>query len=115
MKNIILLILILSLTNCGVQKTKITEQQKIENLINSQNYDVVFPENWKPILDSHDLLSYSPKNLGDIFYKNIIRIYSRRITESENMSLKEFTEENISRRKKTTNIDFQNITLEKTK
>lgn len=112
---ILLLILMLSLTNCGVKKTKIAEQQKIENLIDSLNYNVMLPENWSPILDSHNLLSYSPNNLGDIFYKNIIRIYEIRITENENTSLSKFAEKDIKGRNKAVRISSQNISRENTK
>jgi hypothetical protein len=111
---IILLILILSLTNCGVKKTKVTEQQKIEILIDSLNYNVLLPENWKPILDSHNLLSYSPKNLGDIFYKNIIRIYETKIIKNKNVSLSEFVNDRIKGWNKAIRIDSQNLTKENT-
>jgi hypothetical protein len=109
------MILFLSLTNCGVKKTKILEQIKIENLIDSLNYHVILPENWKPILDSHKLLSYSPINLGDIFYKNIIRIYEVRITENKSTSLKEFVEKDINGWNKAVSINAYNITSENTK
>jgi len=113
MKKIILLILILSFTNCGVQKKKIAEQKRIENLITSLNYNVILPENWKPILDSHNLLSYSPKNLEDIFYKNIIKIYQRK--KNQKSSLKDFSEKNINELNKAIRIDSQSFTTIKTK
>lgn len=113
MKKIIHLILILSLTNCGVQKKNISENQKIKNLITSLNYYVILPDNWKPILDSHDLLSYSPKNLDDIFYKNIIRIYQRE--KIQKISLKDFVETEIKKMKKEIRINSQSLTIEKTK
>jgi len=112
---ITLLILILSLTNCGVQKKERTEQQKIKNLIDSRKYNVLLPDNWKPILDSHDFLSYSPKNLGDIFYKNIVRIYETKITEDKDDSLSNFVQEEIKGWNKTVRIDSHNLTKENTK
>jgi len=110
---IILLILISPLISCRVQK--INKQQKTEILIDSLNYTVLLPENWKPILDSHDLLSYSPKNLGDIFYKNIIRIYNSKMTKNKNTSLSEFVQENIKRLNNAIKVDSNNLTRENTK
>ncbi len=115
MKNILFLILITVITSCGAKKVKISEQQKIDNLIDSLNYNVVLPENWNPILDSHKLLSYSPKNLGDIFYKNIIRINSKKLAENEKTSLRKLVENNLSTGRKLISIDSMNISSEKTK
>jgi len=111
----IILILLISLTNCGVKKTKILEQRKIENLIDSLNYNVILPENWKPILDSHDLLSYSPRNLGDIFYKNIVRIYETKTTEIKEDSLSNLVQEEIKGWHKRVKIVSQNLTRANTK
>lgn len=113
MKKIAFLILIITLANCGVQKKKITEKQKIQKLTDSLNYTVFLPENWAPILDSHSELSYSPKNLGDLFYKNIIQIYRFKI--NENTSLSAFVEKNINNRKSKISITSQNMTSTKTK
>ncbi|OIO12818.1 MAG: hypothetical protein COS42_09575 [Flavobacteriales bacterium CG03_land_8_20_14_0_80_35_15] len=100
MKKTLILILILTLVGCGSHKnktieTKVTSSQKIENFIKSQNYIVHLPNNWQPILNSHDSLSFSPKNLGDIFYKNMVTIFKKSKDKSEKASLKTFTEKNI--------------------
>ncbi len=115
MKKILFLILITVITSCGAKKTKISEQQKIDILIDSLNYNIVLPENWHPILDSHKLLSYSPKNLGDIFYKNIIRIYNISTTENENNTLQKIVEKNINGLIKAVKIDSLNVTTGQSK
>jgi len=111
----VIMILCMSLSNCAVKKTTILGHKNIETLIDSLNYKVTLPANWQPILDSHHLLSYSPKNLGDIFYKNIIQIYEKKLTENKDDSLINIVKEDIKRWQKRVKIDFKKLTKENTK
>ena len=107
MKKMFITITIICLCSCGIQKQEETVQNKIKRLTESLDYKVVLPNDWNSILDSHQLLSYSPKNLGDIFYKNIIRIYDKDLDENENYILKNLVIENINASRKNVNIDLK--------
>ncbi|AUC15857.1 hypothetical protein BTO06_12155 [Tenacibaculum sp. SZ-18] len=108
-----ILISLITLTNCGVKK-KIMLEQKNENFKESTHYNVILPENWKPILDSHDLLGYSPKNLKDI-NKNIVRIYELKLTGNKESSLNNFVQEDVERLNNIVKIDSQKLSKESTK
>lgn len=110
MKNIAyIFFLFISLTSCGVKKEKMLEHKRIESLISSLNYKVTLPENWKPILNSHNLLSYSPKNLGDIFYKNIVQIHELKAAKVDEDSLNELVQEKVKQWNNNVKINSQNL------
>ncbi len=112
MKKIFLIIIILCLYNCGVHKIKINEQIKIQRLIDSLDFKVVLPENWKSILDSHQNLSYSPIDLDDKFYKNIVRIDD---ISDGNEILKSFVIKSLKAEKKDINNEPDKLNSIKTK
>ncbi len=113
MKNIYLIIF-LALISCSSHKNtnKITEIDKIKTYITSQNFTLTIPNNWKSVSD-HSFVSYTPKNLGDIFYKNTVRVFN--ITPKEKTTLKKVTENKINSLISNIKINSQEITKNETR
>ncbi|MCD8406000.1 hypothetical protein LNI88_10235 [Tenacibaculum dicentrarchi] len=105
--------LTLLLTNCGVNKTNNYHltQAEIKTYRNAQNYTVKLPETWKAVAD-HDFVTYTPKNLGAVFYKNTVRIFN--ITPkkigSEKITLQKVTEDYINHHFTQKEVSLQEVT-----
>ncbi len=106
MKKIISLLLILTLSNCASVKTNKTETQ---NWINSQNFVVVKPNNWRPI-KHHGYVGYTPLENGTNFFNNLVSIFQYQLKEKPS-SLKEFSISQIKKTNKVRNITSQEALL----
>ncbi|MCG8184338.1 hypothetical protein [Tenacibaculum piscium] len=121
-KSLSSLALILILTSCGANKPKIHHltEGEIKTYRNAQNYTVKLPENWKAVAD-HDFVTYTPKNLGAIFYKNTVRIFNitpkktGAVTESEKITLQKVTEDYINHHFTQKEVSLQEVTKHQTK
>ncbi len=108
------LIIFLILISCSSHKNtkKLAEIEKINTFITSQNYTLTIPSHWNSVSD-HNFVSYTPKTLGDIFYKNTVRVFN--ITPEEKTTLKKVTEDKINDWIKRIKINSQEITKNETK
>ncbi|QXP72371.1 hypothetical protein H0I31_01300 [Tenacibaculum sp. AHE15PA] len=106
-------ILFLILISCSsLKETKnSSEKKKIEIFTNSQNYTLKIPNHWKTVID-HDFISYTPKDLNDIFHKNTVRVF--KIAQKEKTSLKEIIDAEIKKLKKVIKINSQQVIKDKT-
>ncbi|MBE7693233.1 hypothetical protein G1K97_07905 [Tenacibaculum finnmarkense] len=110
------LALTLLLTSCGANKPKIHHltQAEIKTHRNAQNYTVKLPETWKAVAD-HDFVTYTPKNLGAIFYKNTVRIFNITPKETGETTLQKVTEDKINHFTETERYSFQEVTKHQTR
>lgn len=104
MKKIISILLILTLSNCGSIKTNKTETET-QNWINSQNFVVVKPNNWRPI-KHHGYVGYTPLKKGDNFFNNLVSIFQYQLKEKPS-SLKELSLSQIKETNKILHITSQ--------
>ncbi|WP_233897993.1 hypothetical protein [Tenacibaculum piscium] len=118
------LALTLLLASCGANKPKIHHltEGEIKTYRNAQNYTVKLPESWKAVPD-HDFVTYTPKNLGAIFYKNTVQIFNitpkktGAVIESENekITLQKVTEDYINHHFTQKEVSLQEVTKHQTK
>ncbi|MBE7634381.1 hypothetical protein G1L02_08700 [Tenacibaculum finnmarkense] len=112
------LALTLLLTSCGANKPKIHHltQAEIKTYRNAQNYTVKLPESWKAVPD-HDFVTYTPKNLGAIFYKNTVRIFNvtPKKIGSEKITLQKVTEDYINHHFTQKEVSLQEVTKHQTR
>lgn len=108
MKKIISLLLILTLSNCASVKTNKTKAET-QNWINSQNFVVVKPNNWRPI-KHHGYVGYTPLEKGTNFFNNLVSIFQYQLKEKPS-SLKEFSIIQIKKTNKVRNITSQEALL----
>ncbi|GFD92340.1 hypothetical protein KUL156_61270 [Alteromonas sp. KUL156] len=79
MKQIISLLLILTLFNCSSVKTIKTDIET-QNWINNQNFTIVKPNNWRPI-KHHDYVGYTPLKKGENHFNNLVSIFQYQLKE----------------------------------
>ncbi|WP_181374593.1 hypothetical protein [Polaribacter aquimarinus] len=99
--------LILISFNCESTKKNISETQ---NWINSQNFTVIKPQNWRAI-KHHGYVGYTPFKKGDNFFNNLVSIFQFKLKEKP--KFEEFVEDQIKLFEKTLNISSQEILTEK--
>ena len=106
-KNILLLLLIITLSNCGSTKRIETETQ---DWINTQNFIVVKPDNWRPV-KHHGYVGYTPLKKGANFFNNLVSIFQFQLNEKP--EFKEFSMNQIRKSNEVLNITTQEILEEK--
>ena len=106
-KNILLLLLTITLSNCGSTKKIETETQ---DWINSQNFIVVKPNNWRPV-KHHGYVGYTPLKKGANFFNNLVSVFQFQLKEKPDF--KEFSMNQIRKSNEVLNIITQEILEEK--
>ena len=95
MKNLILLLAIVTLTNCNTYSTQKIEPQKVVDInafIASQNFTVTTPETWRPV-SHHGSVSYTPLRAGENYFNNLVSIFKYQLEET--LPFKEFAMKQI--------------------
>jgi len=103
------LVLLLVLSSCGSTNSISPE---VENFINSQNFTVVKPNNWRPVKE-HGSVSYTPIKTGDNIFKNLVSIFQYSLKEKP--PFKTFYQDQIKRTNEVIKINHQEITNAKSR
>ena len=106
-KNILLLLFTITLSNCGSTKKIETETQ---DWINTQNFIVVKPKNWRPV-KHHGYVGYTSLKKGANFFNNLVSVFQFQLKEKPNF--KELSMNSIRNSNEVMNITSQEILEEK--
>lgn len=113
MQKAILILLVLLNISCGSYKNNKNcclhlEDYEVESFIAKQNYIVTIPSSWHPVAD-HNYVSYSPKNLGDAFHKNIVNIFDITPKGETKDSLRIVVQDRLNKHYETIKVESYNI------
>ncbi|WP_417291077.1 hypothetical protein [Corallibacter sp.] len=108
-KNILLLLLTITLSNCGSTK-RIEIETETQDWINTQNFIVVKPDNWRPV-KHHGYVGYTPLKKGANFFNNLVSVFQFKLKEKPDF--KEFSMNQIRESNEAMNITTKEILKEK--
>ena len=107
MRKSLLMFSIFILLSCGSTKTNLT---KTQDWLNSQNFTIVKPNNWRAV-KNHGYVGYTPLKKGDNFFNNVVSIFQFKLKDKPEFKM--FVQKQIELAEKSLSITSQEILTEK--